>query len=246
MPELLPIHLRTGLRALGFRRSGAPIYPIMGGADDGTAKDGDQGGQGDPNGGGTDQGANKGDAGRQGAPEPAYPANTPLTEMTVEQREAYWKAAARRHEATAKARGDYDEQKAKAAELDTLKAANQTEQEKAVAAARDEARAEGARSVAPQLVEAHFLAASAGRLEPDVVREILAPLNVDHFLTDKGQVDTAKVTAYVNQIAPATGAGTKTPLGPSSHGQGRRESTAKPSVESGRALYEARHPQKIA
>lgn len=35
MPETLPIHPRTGLRAVGLRRDGRPIWPIMGGSGEG-------------------------------------------------------------------------------------------------------------------------------------------------------------------------------------------------------------------
>lgn len=60
----MPVHPFTGLTAIGYRRNGAPIWPILGGAEDDTGGDsGDEdGGQDDDQGGGDTQ---LGDAGKQ-------------------------------------------------------------------------------------------------------------------------------------------------------------------------------------
>jgi len=56
---VLPVHPHTGLTAIGWRRNGAPIWPVRGGSDDGDVAAADQG-DGDGTGDGGDQG---GDAG---------------------------------------------------------------------------------------------------------------------------------------------------------------------------------------
>ncbi len=227
----LPIHAHTGFRALGVV-GGKPVWPVVGAAED------------PPN------DPPPADPPKPGPPSdppkdpPPYPPNTPVNEMTVEEQVAYWKAQSRKHENTVRARSDYDDLKTKAKERDDLVAANATEQERAVAAAKAEGRSEAMRAAGPRLVEAHFMAAAAGRLDEDRVRAILEPLNADHFLTDSGDVDTAKVTTYVNGIAPVMGTGKPPAVGPSSRGQGQRNSSASPSVASGRDRYAQRHPHR--
>jgi hypothetical protein len=175
--------------------------------------------------------AGKADAGDHG-----FPASTPVAEMTGEQREAYWKFHARKHEERATATADRD---TIAAELAALKARTQTDEEKAVEAAKTAAKAEGRRELLPALVQAEFRAAAGGRLAKEQIEVILAPLDPTKFLTaDGGQVDTDKVQQYVDGIAPA---GKKWP----DMGQGKRgTSQATAGVSAGRALYADRHPAK--
>lgn len=163
-----------------------------------------------------------------------FPDNTPLAEMTAEQQAAYWKHYARQHEGVAKARADYDDLKAKADELDALKAASATEQEKAVKAASEAARTKALQETTPRLVAAEFRAASAGRHTPEQLAAILEPLDMSKFLDPKGNVDTAKVDAFINSVTPA-------PAKPGfpDLGQGRRPGGAGPSVAAGREMFAA-------
>jgi hypothetical protein len=112
-----------------------------------------------------------------------------------------WKTQSRKHEERAKANA------AAQAELDKVKQSQMSEQEKAVAQARAEAKAEGkAEAVAelgPRLIAAEIRGAAAGRLEDDQLTTLMEGINVAAFLTDDGEVDTAKVTKFVNGIAPA-------------------------------------------
>lgn len=165
-----------------------------------------------------------------------FPANKPLAEMTVDQREAYWKHHARKHEERAAQTADRDAIKA---ELDALKASTQTDAERAVEAAKTTAKAEGRRELLPALVQAEFRAAAGARLSKEQIEVILAPLDPTKFLTaDGGQVDTAKVQQYVDGIAPAGG---KWP----DMGQGKRGTSQAPGgVSAGRALHEERHAAK--
>lgn len=181
------------------------------------------------------------------APAPAstedngFPKDKPLTEMTVEQREAYWKHQARKHEDRVKGQADYDAIKA---ERDALKTASLTDSEKAIeaakATAREEAKVEARAAIMPQLVTARFEALVGGRIPAERLTAILAPLDHTKFLTASGEVDTDKVQQYVNGLAPD---GKKWP----DMGQGRRGSSGKTTgVGAGRSLYEDRRPKSAA
>lgn len=170
-----------------------------------------------------------------------FPKDTPLTEMTVEQREAYWKHQARKHEDRVKGQADYDAIKA---ERDALKAAGLTDTEKAIeaakTAARDEAKAEARAAILPQLVTAKFEALVGGRIPAERLASILAPLDHTKFLTASGEVDTDKVQQYVDGLAPD---GKKWP----DMGQGHRGSSGKTSgVGAGRSLFEDRRSKTSA
>jgi hypothetical protein len=143
-----------------------------------------------------------GDGSGSGSSDKGFPENTPVAEMTDAQAAAYWKDKARKHENTAKARADYDQLKARAARADELEAANATEQEKAVKAARDEAAAQERARVAPQLVLAKFEAVAAGRIDAERLRDLTDDLDLSKYLTDKGEVDSEKVTKKVAAWAP--------------------------------------------
>jgi hypothetical protein len=195
---------------------------------------------------------------KPGPPAPAdlgFPADTPTAEMTGEQREAYWKHQAKQHETAWKKRaGDLTPEKLqelrdKAKKHDELEYELGSDKEKAVADAKRDATAAATSTYLPRLVSAEFRAEAAGRIAPERLATILEPLDMSKFLTSDGDVDTAKVSAFVNGIAPDTGAGNPTPPrkpGPSSTGQGNRGGSASPSVASGRELYLARHPRKTA
>lgn len=166
--------------------------------------------------------------------ENGFPVGTPLEQMTPEQQIAYWKHYSRQHEATAKARADYDAIKAKADEFDKYQAANATEHEKAVKAAADAARAQALQETIPRLVAAEFRAAVAGRLTPEQLTAALEPLDMSKFLDATGNVDVAKVATHAALLAPALTPPTFPDLG-----QGQRSGTVAPSVSAGRAMYEA-------
>lgn len=165
-----------------------------------------------------------------------FPAGTPLEQMTPDQQIAYWKHYSRQHEATAKARADYDAIKAKADEFDKYQAANATEHEKAVQAAAAQARADALKETTPRLVAAEFRAATAGRLTPEQLAAALEPLDMSKFLDAAGNVDVTKVATHAALLAPA---GAPAPPAFPDLGQGQRPGTAAPSVAAGRAMFEA-------
>lgn len=156
-----------------------------------------------PNGGGTgQQQPNPATGAGQQYPD-GFPPNTPLTEMSVDQREAYWKHQARKHEQRVKDMGDYDQLKATADEYQRLVTASQTETERAIAEARRQGHAEALAAAGGQLVEQWFRAAAAGRIAEDSVNAILGGLDRQRFLNAQGGVDTDRVYAFVNSVAPA-------------------------------------------
>jgi hypothetical protein len=240
----LPIHPyltdpRTGvpLQAVGIGKRG-PIWPILGasegapegGGNGGTGQDGGSGGSGGAGGGqgggngsggsGSGDGSGSGGSGTDG--DRGYPENTPLTDMTVEQREAYWKAMARKHEATAKSRGDYDAIKA---ERDKMKSDGMSDHEKQLEQARKDAEKAGrdaaARELGGKIVDAHINAAvTAGRMTKEQAETVLDGLDRTKFIDSKtGDVDTDKLGRYLDAVAPKKdGKGGGKP----DHGQGNR------------------------
>jgi hypothetical protein len=163
-----------------------------------------------------------------------FPAATPVSEMTVEQRAEYWREKAQKHEKIWKSRADdYDALKAKAAKHDALERELMSDKDKAVAQAKDDADAAARNTYAPKLVAAEFKAAAAGRIDAERLATIIEPLDLSKFLDAAGDVDTAKVSKFVDGIAP------KAPeqRGPTSQGAGRRDSSTGPSVATGRELY---------
>lgn len=147
-----------------------------------------------------------GGAGDDKSKEPDYPRDKPLAEMTDAQQAAYWKAQSRKHEGTAKRRGDYDDVKKRADQYDALANASKTEQERAVEAARaeerDKATKEANLKAAPRLVYAEFRAQAAGKLTEEQVKELTEDLDMTKYLGDDGDVDTDRVARKVNAFAP--------------------------------------------
>lgn len=135
--------------------------------------------------------------------ERGYPEGTPLEQMTAVEQTAYWKYHARKHEERANARADYDAVKAKAEQYDRQVAANATEAEKAIAAARAAGYQEATARAATVLVDAHVRAGLQTRMSPDQVEVLAANLHHPHFLAADGlSVDAAKVATFVNTVAP--------------------------------------------
>jgi hypothetical protein len=194
----LPIHPTTGLRAIFVsERTGRIYWPILGGEESADA---------------AAQAAARAEADAQAASEAAaaaenaergYPLKTSPSDMTTDQQVAYYKAMARKHEDRAKGM-DSDELKqlrARAKRADELERQNMDVQERAVAEARDTARQEAETAAtakyAPRLAETAFRVAIGTRKSQEDVDEFIADLNLPRFLTDEGQVDTAKVLARV-------------------------------------------------
>lgn len=202
-----------------------------GGAGDGGAGDGGDGG-------------NAGDGG-----DPGYPANTRIADMTIEQQVAYWKSQSQKHEKRASKFKDLTpetlaELRAKAEAHDALEHELMSDHDKALEEARNTARQEATAEFLPQLVAAKFESVSAGRLSEDSLSKILAPLDLTKFVTD-GQVDAAKVAAYVDEVAPA-GLDPRRNKGPSSFGLGQQSVTPREPGSQGRAMAEKRFGKAVS
>lgn len=171
-----------------------------------------------------------------------FPADTPVKDMSIDQQAAYWKHYARQHEERAKPFKDLTPEalqalRDKADQHDALERELMSDKDKAVATARDEATAETTAKFAEKLVKAEFKSASAGRLDADRLNAILAPLDLTKFLDKSGDVDEAKVTAYVDSVAPAKAPAQR---GPSSTGLGTAPHTPGERGAQGRAMAEKR------
>jgi hypothetical protein len=172
-----------------------------------------------------------------------YPANTPVADMTPEQRQAYdadkreqnrqqreaWRAATR---------GQSPEEIAAAlAELETLKRERLSESERAVAEARDQVRSEVTRTMATENVRTAFALLLPDDMPEAEQNEAIEVLNLEAFLTSDGRVDTAKVRTTAAKIAPRQGSGTQQ----RDFGQGRRTTPSdKSGVAAGAEMFAAR------
>lgn len=140
---------------------------------------------------------------------------------------------------------DYDQLKERASQWDKFVEESRPEQEKALDNARKEAEQSAyqkARSeFGGKLVQAHMQAAGAGRIGEAAMTALLAGVDTSRFLTETGDVDTAKVTSFIDGIAPANAS----PQKPGGFGQGPRSGAPKAGLESGAALWEERHKQGV-
>jgi hypothetical protein len=169
-----------------------------------------------------------------GNDQPAFPANTPVKEMSPEQQAAYWQDKARKHEDRVKAFGDYtpDAINALVQEREALRTASQTDQEKAVNEAREAGRSEVRALLAAERVQNTLERALTGR-NPDVT----ALLNLDRSAFIKGDTaDTDAITAWVQEHSTESNGPGK---GHVDLGQGRDRGTDAPikGVHAGRSLF---------
>lgn len=243
----LPIHPSrrhplTGqpLQALGFRKDGRAIWPIMGG-DETTTPAGEGGGEG---------GGQGGNAGQ------AFPANTPVEQMTSDQRAAYFQHQAQKWQG--RAENNYgllrnlgvtnaDEAaaiKEKVEKHDALEHELMSDKDKAVAEASQTAAADAEAKYRPMLAETAFRVAIGDRKSKEEVDDFIGDLNLTRFLTDDGSVDIAKVLARVEQFAPDKGNSPKGPVVPPRGNGGSPSGSA--TALTGREMYEQRHRKKSA
>lgn len=190
------------------------------------------------------------DDGGDGEPklnEHGFPDKTPWKDMQPEHQAAYWRHQAKRHESRANAAGDYDQVKA---ERDRLKAEKQSPDEKAAEEARTQAeqaaRADERAKLAPRLVAAEFKAVGAGKVPAAQLASLVAGAHAPKFLTSDGEVDTDKVTEFLEpfmQDDDGDGGSNGKKQWPDM-GQGRRPGGKASGVGAGRDLYSDRHAKK--
>lgn len=95
------------------------------------------------------------------------------------------------------------EAKTAAEELEKLRVAAMSEQERAIAEARIEGRTAAIHELGTRLVDAEIRAVASGRLTAGQMKILLQGLNRSAFLTDDGAVDEKAVKDFVEGIAPA-------------------------------------------
>lgn len=230
----MPQHPRTHLYAIGITRSGKPIWPVMGGEDSADAA-------------AQAEAAAKANADKA-AETTGFPASTPLEQMTSDQREAYWKHQARKHEGRVKAFGDLTPEKLtelqeKARRNDELELELGSTADKAAAKAAQDAQDKTRGEFQPQLIQARLdaAAARAGVTEDDLTAA-LEFVDTAKFLGADGAVDTDKVKAFIATIKPAisASAGGFGRTGPSSSGLGHHQAAAGKPGDSARAALAKR------
>lgn len=160
------------------------------------------------------------------APAPAAPAPAGADYKALAEK---WEGRAKSNYETLRKLGVTDDDTAaevlrKVQQHDALEAELASDKDKAVAETKKATQAESDAKYRPLLVAAEFKAAAAGKIEPDRLAALVAPLDMSKFLTDKGDVDTAKVAAYVESVAPGKGTGRQG--GPTPFGLGSRPPSA--------------------
>lgn len=107
-----------------------------------------------------------------------------------------WKALARKNEERAKANASAH------TELEKLREASATDQEKAIAQARRDALTEATRSFGTRLAEAQFRVAAAGHLTSDQLDGLLEFADLTRFVDDNGDPNIEAINAAVSRVAP--------------------------------------------
>ncbi|WP_037823056.1 hypothetical protein [Streptomyces sp. NRRL B-24720] len=178
-----PLATHAAGTVLGRRRNGSPIYAIAGGSGEGEGGSASgQSGVGDAGVSGQASAGTSGQPTGQAGQVSGQPADT-----------TDWKAEARKWEARSK------ENKTAADDLAALKAANQTEQEKAISAAEKAGRTAAAAEYAPKLAATEFRAAvAAARVDLGEAADLI---DTRQFVGEDGEVDLKAIKAAVTKLA---------------------------------------------
>lgn len=241
MPDILK-HPLTGnpIVAVGFRKDGRPIMPIMGGAPDDEADTAAKAAADAETAAAETKAATDAAAAKAAESDNdlGFPKDTPVAEMSFEQQAAYHKHQSRKHEERNREWVDAaggktaTEIKAERGELETLRQSQLTDSEKALETAKAEGRAEAAAEYAPRMARLAFETALAH--VDDESREILIDsLDLNKVITDTGNIDTAKVKTIVGTLAPAD----KDTGKQRDFGGGRRTSVTKSGVAAGSDMF---------
>jgi hypothetical protein len=160
-----------------------------------------------------------------------FPKDTALTAMTVEQREAYWRNQSKVQQK--KVPTNLAELQAAKAELDQIKLKQQTPAEQEIQKVRDETAAATRKEVAAEsaLTNLRIVLHTRGKSDAEV-DGLVEFINPERFLTQDGKVDTGKVMAYADGIAPAGSGGGGRPGG--LPGQGKFGQSAQDKAAGGK------------
>lgn len=126
---------------------------------------------------------------------------TDTTTETTETDVRDWKAEAEKWQGLARKNEERAKGNANAAkELEKVRAAAMTEQEKAVAEAEKRGAQSAAVQAGPRLVRAEFRAAAAGQIEKDALDAYLEDVDLTKFLGDDGEPDTKAIEARIARL----------------------------------------------
>lgn len=173
------------------------------------------------------------------APDTTDVTDTDTTDWKAEAEKA--KALQRKWEDRAKANSGA------AKELEELRKASMSDQEKAVADAVALARTQTLAEVGSHLAAAEVRVAAAGRLDDAQLGTLLDSIDLTRFILDDGSVDTDKVKALVDGIAPSQAPTDTDPFAGLDLGQGSRsdpKSVALNSDELLKAVMDKVGPRK--
>lgn len=188
VPFKHPLATHAAGTVLGKRRNGSPIYAIAGGN-----------GAGEGGSGGNPPAPPAGDPAAPPAVPPATPPATPPAPPADGGDGTDWKAEAKKWESRSKANHT---------ELERLRAANMSDQEKAVAEAEKAGRTAAATEYGQKLASAEFRAAvAAAGIDLGEAAELI---DVNRFVGEDGEVNVAAIKSAVTKLAklaPARGAG---------------------------------------
>lgn len=184
----LPIHPFTGMQAIGWTRRG-PVWPVMGGAEDGGS-----GSEGGAEGGEVAGAGKSADAGGTGWTPPTDQA---ALDKIIESRLARERAKF----------PNYEELKTKADQHDALLEELSSDAEKAAQKAREDALTEANSKAIPRVVKAEFKAAAKGVLTAEQLASLLEDRDLTKYVNADGDPDEEKIANLVKAFAPANGNG---------------------------------------
>jgi hypothetical protein len=138
-----------------------------------------------------------------------FPANTPVAEMTADQKAAYWRHEAKKQQRIADSRKDYDTVKQ---ERDNLKAAHATDEDRAIEAAKQAGAAEATSKHLKTAVRGHLLALTQRPKED--IDKALEFIDVTRFATENGDLDDEKLEAFAQTLGTGAPGGGNPPADP--------------------------------
>lgn len=180
--SVLPVHARTGLTALGWRRNGDPIWPVMGAAPDDDATDNQQTDGSDDD----DQQDQGDDSGGDGAEQLGDAGKKALDRMKQQLRDERKRRKAAEDKAVAAGKKPDD-------------GGDQPDADEIRRQARDEAAAEALKDRVLDKIEAK---ARKFADSEDAAAILLRGRDVDDFI-DGGKVDVGAITEALDELAEA-------------------------------------------
>lgn len=192
-----------------------------------------------------DAAAAKAAADKAAAGDNGFPPNTPIEQMTADQREAYWKHQSRKHEERSKAFGNLNPEtlralQEKANKHDELERELMSDKDREIAQVREQERL----AATPRVVRAEFKAAAKGVLNAEQLTALLEDRDLTKYVDANGDPDEDKIAKLVTAFAPAQESQDQRRRGPSPVGAGARGSASGPSLSAGADAYARRHGKK--